>query len=173
MRTAAGSTSHRGRLRTLGNRTHAHSWLVALTCFKGTFPRGLLMIGFWHLQFRHDRPTFGQWGQRGLAFSALFLAAALAFAQQPAETVSPSQPAEISKGAPALVPADGKGASPSGGPPLQTHPSPAAAANAQNAARQPDDSSAPERKDPSFTARYPADRSKGAVPSQSSPAPSP
>jgi len=130
----------------------------------------LMMISFAHLQVQRDRP----WGPYGLALYALFLTAALAFAQQPADVVPPSQPAEISKDSPALAPPDAKGDPASSAPPLQTHPSPAAAAAAQRAARQPDDPSATERQDPDVTAREPAARPKRFTPPlRSSPAPSP
>ena len=135
-----------------------------------------MMISFGHLQFQRDRPSWalGQWGQHGLAFSALFLAATLAVAQQAAEAVLPSQPAEISKGSPVPAPPDGKGAAPSSKPLLQTHPSPAAAANAQRAARQSNDASIPEREDPGSTALEPANRPiRATPPPRSSPEPSP
>ena len=115
-------------------------------------------ISFEHLQGQRTQ----SWGQHGCAFSVLFLPAVLALAQQPAEVVPPSVPAEISKGSPALASPDAKGGPASRGPQLQTHPSPAAAANAQRAAREPDAPSVVERQDSGDAVREPIARPKRA-----------
>ena len=113
------------------------------------------------------------WAQHGFACSVLFLPAVLALAQQPAEVVPPSLPAEISKDS-ALASPDAKGGPASSGPQLQTHPSPAAAANAQRAAREPDARSVAERQDAGDAVRESVARPKRVTPPRrSSPAPSP
>lgn len=128
------------------------------------------MISFGHLQLQRIQ----LWGQRGFAFSALFLPAMLALAQQTSEAVPPSLPAEISKGSSALTSPDKKEAPAGNGPDLRAHPSPAAAANAQRAARQSDAPSVVERKDSGVSARDPITRPKRVTPPpRSSPAPSP
>ena len=118
-------------------------------------------ISFEHLQFQR----FQSWGQHGFAFSVLCLPAVLAFAQQPAEIAPTSLPAEISKGSPALPSPDAKRSPAFSGPRLQTHPSPAAAANAQRAAREADAPSVTERQVSGDTVQEPAARPKRVNPS--------
>ena len=127
-------------------------------------------INFDQLQLRRTRAG----GQHRFALAILSLPAVLALAQQPAEVVPPSLPAEISKGSPALASPAAKGGPAASGPQLQTHPSSAAAANAQRAARDPDASSVADRQDSSDAVREPVAQPKEVKPSpRSSPAPPP
>jgi len=112
------------------------------------------------------------WGPHGLACSALLLClpGAVALAQRPVEAVPPPVPAEILKSAPP----DTKGAPASSGAQLETHPSPAAAANAQRAAREPDARSGAEPQESGDAVRAPVARPKSVTPPpRSSPAPAP
>ena len=133
-----------------------------------------MTISFGHHRYQREWP----WTRHGLAlltlFLTLFFAATFAFAQQAPDAVAPTPPAEISKGSPpAMAQPDSKGAAASSGPSLQTHPSPAANANAQRAARQPGQASASGSED-AATAQDPAAQPKRATPQpRLSPAQSP